>query len=139
MAEPSWALQQALAASLAAALNPVAIYDNVPPSAVKPYGVIGDDALTEDFTKPDPDDDEPGEEAWLVVATIEFWDDVGRGRKTVKQLISQAYDALHEAALSVTGFRVNWVRYASSSTTRSDDGLTYLGRITFNLRIERVA
>ena len=128
MPSPAWPLQQAIFAKLTAALDPVAVYDGVPPNAQRPYVVIGDDACVDDSTK--------DQDSWLITASLEAWDDRARGRKSVKQILGAIHDALHRQALAVTGFTVDWVRYVSESTEQSDDGLTYLGIIRFQIRVE---
>jgi hypothetical protein len=133
MADPSWLLQQAIYAALTTPAMSVAgyasipVHDGVPPDATRPYVAIGDDSLVDDSPK--------DEAAWLVTGNLEVWDDTVRGRKVIKQIFGQIRSRLQDAALSVSGFRVEWVKFRSLTTERSDDGLTYRGLINFEIRI----
>jgi hypothetical protein len=133
MADPSWPLQQAIYAALTTpamsifgfAIIPV--YDGVPADAARPYVAIGDDSLVDDGPK--------DEAAWLVNAAIEIWDDNQRGRKNIKLIFSEVRSRLQDAALIITGFRVEWVKFQSLTTERTDDGLTWRGLMRFEIRV----
>ena len=132
MSEPSLAVQKAIFALLSAASLGVAIVDEAALDSAMPYVQIGDDAWTQD----DAHASEAGERGWIGVVQVEVWDATTAGRSRIKQLIGQISAALHGAALSVTGFTTNWVRYQSSSTQRADDRPLYRGVVTFEIRIQ---
>jgi hypothetical protein len=133
MADPSWLLQQAIYAALTtpamsiSGFASIPVYDGVPANAARPYVAIGDDAMTDDSPK--------DEAAWLVAGLLEVWDDNQRGRKNIKLIFGQIRSRLQDAALTVTGFRVEWVKFQSLATQRTEDGLTWRGEIRFEIRI----
>ena len=133
MADPSWLLQQAIYWALTtpamsiSGFPSIPVYDGVPADAIRPYVAIGDDSLVDDSPKDEP--------AWLVTGTIEVWDDNQRGRKNIKLIFGQIRSRLQDAAMTVTGFRVEWVKFQSLTTERTDDGLTWRGLMRFEIRI----
>lgn len=74
------------------------VFDFVPASAQPPYVVIGDDTCIDRSDKLT--------NGWEATLTIHCWDFEKAGRKSVKQIMSAIYDALHrqEASVTVTGF-----------------------------------
>lgn len=126
-----WELQKAVALILAAA-GPLtallaappdgfaaSIFDAVPEKAVYPYVVIGDDTGRDWSTK-----DASGLE---IDVTIHAWSRY-RGRKEAKQILEQVHEALHEAALALTGHVSVLMRFDDFTTVFLDgDGLTRHG------------
>lgn len=109
MASPGNALQKAIYERLDAQLS-VPVYDHVPQGQAAPYVVIGADTLTDWSTKT--------QAGWEFTVTIHAWDFEKAGRKSVKTVLSDAYDALHqqEANVTVTGFQLVQIRFEFEET-----------------------
>lgn len=101
-ADASYALQQAIKAKVETAVSPVPVYDDVPPGAAMPYLLVGDDTAVDAGAK-----DKAGQE---FSVTIHAWS-MARGRQHAKELLGLVYAALHQQALTVTGFAVAQVRF----------------------------
>jgi hypothetical protein len=95
---------------LTTALGGSKIYDHLPQNVTAPYVVIGDDTCIVDDTK--------SNNGWELTATIHCWDFEKAGRKSVKTLMSNIYDALHksEANITVTGFSLVQIYQEFSET-----------------------
>lgn len=117
MSDPSWAIQQAIYAAVSAAVS-VPVYDDPPADAALPYLTIGDDTVVPSRTKT-----EDGHE---ITVTVHAWS-LGRGRKGVKELLSEVYDVLNDKDLSVPGFSVVDVSFEYADSFRDADGLTWHG------------
>jgi hypothetical protein len=110
MGTPSNALQAAIYARLTSfagitGLNPApSVYDYVPQGAQPPYILIGDNTALDWGTKTN--------DGWDMTVTIHVWDYEKQGRKSVNQIMSAIYDALHrqEANITVTGFSLIQIR-----------------------------
>ena len=98
MTHPANALQAAIYTRLTSQLDPTPVYDHVPQNSSYPYVVIGADTLLDDSTKDSP--------RWNATLTVHAWDRPKAGRKSVKTIIGQIYDALNrqEGNVSLTGF-----------------------------------
>lgn len=131
--EPSLPMQRAIFAALNGAVG-VPVYDEAPLGAATPYVQIGDDAYVQDDTH------EAGGRGWTGIIGIEVWDALTAGRSGIKALLDVIDGLLHgNEALAVAGFRLNWIRYQTSSTVRSDDNPLYRGLITFEVRLQEPA
>lgn len=117
MPSPDNALQAAIYtrlinyAPLTTALGGDKVYDFVQPKLVAPYVVIGEDTLNDNSTKT--------ENGWDCTLTIHAWDFEKAGRKSVKTLLGQIYDALHrqEDAVTVAGFTLTELIWDGFQTT----------------------
>lgn len=100
MASPANALQAGIYTRLTAQLTPTPVYDHVPQNSTYPYVVIGEDTAVDWSTK--------NANGWETTLTIHVWDRPKAGRKSVKTLQSNIYDALHrqESNVTVTGFQL---------------------------------
>lgn len=127
MADPSWALQQAVYAAVTAAVAPIAVHDHPPQESAFPYFTIGEAAGYYDGTKT-----EDGQE---VTVNVHAWSRY-RGRKEVKELLGKVYDALHEKPLTVPGFNVSLVRFEFGDSALDEDGLTYHGVHRYRIFIQ---
>jgi hypothetical protein len=87
-------LQVGIFNRLKSQITTIPIYDFVPQSVAAPYVVIGDDTAIDFDTKTDK-----GVECTL---TIHAWDYAKNGRKSVKDILSSVYTALHNQENSVT-------------------------------------
>lgn len=131
-----WDLQKALFSKLNADSGIVAffgtdaprIYDEPPPNATYPFLQIGD-AVASDWGARDI----IGYKAEL---TIIAWSQGERGRSKVKQAGDAIHAALHLQSLSVPGHSVVQVRFLSS-TTGSDDGITWRGENKFIITLHK--
>lgn len=104
--------------SLTTALGGSKVYDNVPQGTVAPYVVIGEDTSVDFDTKTG--------NGWEITLTLHCWDFLAKGRKSVKNLQSLIYDALHnqESNVTVTGFSLIMLRceYNESFQDTTIDG-----------------
>lgn len=118
-AESGWDLQQAIYAALTTDTALAAlvddIYDHVPANAAFPYVAIGETESVPWGAK-----DFSGMEHTL---TLNVWSRY-KGRKEAKQIMAAIHDALHEAALSVTGQTLVNLRFKSAGTRLESDGVT---------------
>lgn len=128
MANAAWALQQAVYAALAndaplvALLGGARVYDVVPTRAEFPYVTFAQTAERDWSTG-----DEAGGEHAL---TLHVWSR-GGGRKETLAIVAAAREVLHEAALSLAGFRLINLRHEVSEVRRDGDGETYHGIVRF--------
>lgn len=104
-------------APLTSALGGQKVYDLVPPKLSGPYVVIGEDTLGEWDTKTGS--------GWNCTITIHVWDFEKAGRKSVKNLLSLIYDALHrqETLIPVAGFTLTEIRWDDFQTTVQETGI----------------
>jgi hypothetical protein len=127
MSSASWALQQAVYATLIASSEVQAVvgtrvYDMVPREAVFPYLVVGDDDESNADTKT-----EQGSEHAL---TVTAWSRAG-GREEVKLAAEAVRSALDGAALALSGHVLIDIRYLSAQFLRESDGQTFRAVIKF--------
>lgn len=127
MSDSSLPLQDAVLVRLTTELSPTKVYDNPPQSQAEPYVVIG-----EDFHVPWDTDDSVGSESLL---TIHIWS-VHRGKKEVKTIQGQIYDALHRYALVVDGFSTVTLEFDSADVLRDQDGESMHGVSKFRALVE---
>lgn len=128
MSSAQWELQRAIYAALSAdaALkseigDPARVYDDPPEDAAFPYVTIGeararniagvDGALEHDVR--------------LTVFSRYA------GRREVKRIMGALYDALHEAPLILSGFRLVQIRFVFADAFRRQDGDAYQGAMRF--------
>lgn len=126
MGNAAWALQQAVYAALTsdaplvALLGGARVYDVVPTRAEFPYVTIAQTAERDWSTG-----SEAGGEHTL---TLHVWSR-GGGRKETLAIVAAARAVLHEAALSLSGFRLINLRHEVSEVRR--DGETFHGIVRF--------
>lgn len=128
MGNAAWALQQAVYAALAndaplvALLDGARIYDVVPTRAEFPYVTFAQTAERDWSTG-----DEAGGEHGL---TLHVWSR-GGGRKQTLAIVAALRAVLHEAELSLSGFRLINLRHEVSEARRDGDGETFHGIVRF--------
>lgn len=109
------------------------VYDNAPQQADSsrgfPYVTIGEDTVNEWDT-----DGTLGADCTITVHTWSRY----RGRKEVKDIQGQIYDALHrqESSLSFAGYNFVGCDFVSSDSFLDSDGLTRHGVQTFRVILE---
>ncbi|WP_072392089.1 DUF3168 domain-containing protein [Hyphomicrobium sp. CS1GBMeth3] len=133
MSSPAWELQKAVYGALVAEEDLVAllggerIYDEVPRSAAFPYVSFGPSTVRDWSTST--------ETASEHLFTLRAWSKAGGERET-HVLLEAIRAALHEEALSLTGYRLVSIRHETSDVTRAADGETYQGIARFRAVIE---
>jgi len=98
------------------------VYDDVPEGSTYPYVVIGEETASPMGAK-----DVDAHEHTL---TIHVWSQY-RGRKEIKNIMSQIYTLLHNVAISVTGASLVQIRHEFARTLLENDGITRHGIIRF--------
>ena len=134
MSAASWALQQAIFATLSssdavkdAVGDPPRVFDAVPRGALFPYIVIGDDRESDWSTQTDA-----GSEHAL---TIHVWSRAAGRRET--RLAGQAViDALDGAELALDGHTLIDLRWLASESARDSDGETVHAQLRFRAVLE---
>ena len=128
MTNAQWELQKAVyqtlsadAAIKAAVGDPARIFDDPPPDALFPYLTLGE-ARASDWKGV-----EGGLEHDLRLYVFSRY----AGRREVKRILSAVYDALHEAALTLTGHDLINIRFVFADAFRRTDGETYQGVARF--------
>ena len=134
MTDSSWALQQAVFATLAndgavkdAAGDPPRLYDSVPRGAAFPYIVIGDDAESDNATAT-----EPGSAHAL---TIHVWSRAP-GTKESRAAAAAVLDALNDATLTVADHTLVDLRWLDTDIRRDPDGETIHAALRFRALTE---
>jgi hypothetical protein len=132
MSAASWALQQAIYATLVASsdLQDVAgdrIYDAVPRGAALPYVVIGDDRETDWSTAT-----EPGSAHALTIHIYSH----AAGRKETRLASEAVIEALNGASLTIDGQTLIDIRWLESETLRESDGETVHATLRFRALLE---
>jgi hypothetical protein len=129
MSSASWALQQAVFATLSLnddikdiAGDPPRLFDAVPCEAAFPYIVVGEDGESNWDTAT-----ESGSEHALAV---HIWSRAG-GRKEIKLAAEAVREALHGASLALTGHTLVDLRYLRSEFSRESDGETFRAIVRF--------
>lgn len=120
-------LETAILSRLSTALSPTKVYDRPPQNQPTPYVVVGDD-----YHAPWDTDDSIGSESIL---TIHTWS-VERGKKQVKTIQGQIYDALHRYELVVTGFHTVTLEFDSAEAFTDVDGQSMHGVSKFRALVE---
>jgi hypothetical protein len=123
--------QEAIYAALAASGeiqgllgDPPNIYDHVPPGATFPYVAFGPLHVLPYDTKT--------EIGFEQVVTLNVWSRY-RGSKEAKDITQAAYDALHQAVLTVSGEVFLLCEFHGADLAPLDDGLTYHAAVRFSL------
>lgn len=128
MTDAQWELQRAVYARLIADAgliaeigDPPRLYDDPPAEAAFPYITIGESRAKE----------WPGVDGGLEHELRLHVFSRYAGRKEIKRILAALYDALHEAALTLTGHRLVNIRYVFGDAFRRQDGETYQGVARF--------
>lgn len=136
MSDASWALQQAVFATLNANAEVQAVlgasprlYDAVPRDAVFPYAVLGDGQENDASTAT-----EQGSEH--ILAT-HIWSR-GGGHRECKEVAAAIRDALDGAALALAGFALIDIRFQSADYARQPDGETWRASLRFRAATEPI-
>jgi hypothetical protein len=134
MSAASWALQQAIFATLAAAADireavgdPPRIYDAVPRGSAFPYIVIGDDKESDWSTAT--------ELGTAHALTIHIWSRAA-GRKETRLAAQAVIEALNGAELTLDGQALIDLRYLESDSVRENDGETVHAQLRFKALLE---
>jgi hypothetical protein len=134
MSAASWALQQAVFATLCAdggvtdvVGDPARVFDAPQRDAEFPYVVIGDDTETDWSTATDTGS--------AHAFAVHVWSRAG-GRKEAKIVAGAVKDALDGAELSVTGHALIDIRYLSTEFFREPDGETTHAVLRFRAALE---
>ena len=134
MSAASWALQQAIFATLAASGDileavgdPPRIFDAVPRGSAFPYIVIGDDKESDWSTATEP--------GTAHALTIHIWSRAA-GRKETRLAAQAVIGALNGAELDLDGHALIDLRYLESESTRENDGETVHAELRFRALLE---
>jgi len=134
MSAASWALQQAIFATLSndgdvkdAVGDPPRIFDAVPRGAAFPYIVIGDDKESDWSTAT-----EPGSQHAL---TVHIWSRAA-GRRETRLAAEAVIAALNGAALTIDGQNLIDLRWLESESARESDGETVHAQLRFRAVLE---
>ena len=134
MSAASWALQQAIYATLCASDavkdavgDPPRVYDAVPRGSAFPYIVVGDDSESDWSTATDS-----GSQHAL---TIHVWSRAP-GRREARLAAQAVLDALDGAELTIDGHTLIDLRWLSSDSARESDGETVHAQIKFRAVME---
>src|SRR5437660_955887 len=122
MGTPSNALQAAIYtrltsfAALTALIGAGQVFSFLPESTQPPYVVIGDGTSLDWSTK--------SANGWETTLTIHCWDYEKASNKSVNDILSAIYDALHDqdAAIAVTGFNLVMI-WCEFEHTMQDPGV----------------
>ena len=134
MALHSFPLQQGIFSKLSSAtLTDVSgtsitsrVFDDVPEGTAYPYLVIGEETATNIDTK--------DKEAHEHTLTFHVWSQY-RGRKEIKNIMSQIYTALHNSDITVSGATLVNIRHEFENTLLESDGITRHGVMRFRVVI----
>ena len=134
MALHSFALQQSIFTKITSGtLTDVAgtsittkVFDDVPEGTAYPYVIIGEETATNFGTK-----DKDANEHTL---TIHVWSQY-RGRKEIKNIMSQIYTILHNTDITVSGASLVNIRHEFEQTLLEADGITMHGVMRFRVVI----
>lgn len=134
MALHSFALQQSIFTKITSGtLTDVAgtsittkVFDDVPEGTAYPYVIIGEETATNFGTK-----DKDANEHTL---TIHVWSQY-RGRKEIKNIMSQIYTILHNTDITVSGASLVNIRHEFEQTLLEADGITRHGVMRFRVVI----
>ncbi|WP_375203644.1 DUF3168 domain-containing protein [Hyphococcus sp.] len=128
MTDAQWELQKAVYLTLRADAgvkaevgDPARIFDDPPPEALFPYLTLGE-ARASDWKGV-----EGGLEHDLRLYVFSRY----AGRREVKRILSAVYDALHDAALTLSGHDLINIRFVFADAFRRNDGETYQGVARF--------
>jgi hypothetical protein len=134
MSAASWALQQAIFATLAmsddvkeAVGDPPRLFDAVPRGAAFPYIVIGDDKEIDWSTATEP--------GTAHALTIHIWSRAA-GRRETRLAAQAVIGALNGAELTIDGQALIDLRYLESESARESDGETVHAQLRFKALLE---
>lgn len=136
MASPAWELQKAVYgalvadSALAALLGGARVYDEVPRGAAFPYVTFGPSAIRDWSTGT--------ETASEHAVTLRAWSKHG-GEREVHRILDAIRAALHDAPLSLDGYRLVNLRHETSEMAREADGETHRGTARFRAVIEQIS
>ena len=102
------------------------VFDDVPEGTAYPYLVIGEETATNIDTK--------DKEAHEHTLTFHVWSQY-RGRKEIKNIMSQIYTALHNSDITVSGATLVNIRHEFENTLLESDGITRHGVMRFRVVI----
>ncbi len=128
MASAAWALQKSIFVALTGDANVTGllggsrIYDDVPRGVDYPYVSFGQSTVRDWSTA-----DEEGDEH---IVTLHVWSR-HNGRKQAHEIMGALREALHEAPLSLDGYRLINLRHEFSEARRDHDGETYHGVVRY--------
>ena len=124
--DSSWELQQAVYGALTGDSTLMAmitgVHDHVPQETAFPYVTMGE-STTRDWRT-------GGVVGAEVTLVLHIWSR-SRGRKQIKQIMSEIRRILEGATLTIAGHALVWLRFTSSQANQDPDGLTYHGITTF--------
>lgn len=135
MASSAWELQKAIYAALTAdaalttLLGGAHIYDDVPRGAELPYITFGQSSVRDWSTGTDP--------GFEHLFTLHVWTRVN-GERMAHQIMSALRDGLHDAALTLSGFKLVNLRHEFSDSFRDADGETIHGVVRYRAVTEPV-
>lgn len=129
------ALQKAIFERLSADTGVVALvaarlFDNVPGDVSFPYLTLGE-AQVDDWGAGDAE----GCEHFL---SLHAFSRAG-GRAEAKSIMGAVHSALHDAGLTLEGYRLINLRFLSAETRRESDGATWRGTIRFRAVTEPIS
>jgi hypothetical protein len=134
MSAASWALQQAIFATLAmsdavkdAVGDPPRLFDAVPRGAAFPYIVIGDDRESDWSTATEP--------GTAHALTIHIWSRAA-GRRETRLAAEAVIETLNGAELTIDGQALIDLRYLESESARESDGETVHAQLKFKALLE---
>jgi hypothetical protein len=136
MSSASWELQKSIhaalsgTAALTALLGGPRIYDDVPRGVEFPYVTLGESTVRDWGTST-----EDGQEH---VVTVNVWSRAN-GEREVTQIMAAIRDALHDVALTLTGYQLVNLRQEFSDSRRDADGETYRGLLRYRAVTEPAA
>lgn len=135
MASSAWEMQKAIFASLIAdtaltdLLGGPRVYDDVPRGAELPYITFGQSTVRDWSTGTDT-----GHEHLF---TLHVWTRVN-GERIAHQIMSAVCDRLHDAALTLAGFKLVNLRHEFSDSFRDGDGETIHGVVRYRAVTEPI-
>jgi len=136
MSDAVWAMQTAVYDRLTADARvravvgePPRVYDGAPEDAVFPYIAIGE-ARTSDY---------PGVPGAIEHDLRLYAYSRYSGRREVKRIMSAVYDALHDAAFSVPGWRLANFRYVFADVLGRREPDTFQGVMRYRALTEPLA
>lgn len=126
MADPSFALQVALAARLEAELS-CPFWDGAPLNEPLPYVSLDNEVST--------NDDPLSGRRDIRLLYLSVWSDF-KGQEEVKRLMAEIDAALHERPMPLSTGRVVSIRVIRKNANREPDGITYQGSVTLRIVTE---
>jgi len=130
---PALALQAALVDALkahaaVAALVAARVYDEPPQGVGFPYVRVGTIDLRPLRLSARTDED--------IAFSIEAHSRPVAGRVEASRIAHAVREALDDAALSVTGYTLEWCQFTTQAVSRAADGKSYIATIAFEAALE---